>query len=151
MKIAGEDQWHSLKEHFPKLFWFSSGSHLSLWSTSLFFSFFYTYLLEWIFGCFKDLKDFLKCAVCRTKPDIFLAPGDKDGSVVMGVVAIIQHVLALLPDAEILQSCLCIEWNDRTLLKNENKFKKITILKADPANKYVYICNHYYLLVVYNH
>lgn len=32
----------------------------------------------------------------------FLAPGDEDGSVVMGVVVIIQDVLALLPDAEVL-------------------------------------------------
>lgn len=30
------------------------------------------------------------------------APGDKDGRVVMGVVAIIQDILTLLPDAEVL-------------------------------------------------
>lgn len=34
--------------------------------------------------------------------DIFSAPGDQDGSVVMGMVVIIQDVLALLPNAEVL-------------------------------------------------
>lgn len=33
---------------------------------------------------------------------IFSAPGDQDGSVVMGMVVIIQDVLALLPNAKVL-------------------------------------------------
>lgn len=33
---------------------------------------------------------------------IFSVPGDQDGSVVMGMVVIIQDVLALLPNAKVL-------------------------------------------------
>lgn len=31
-----------------------------------------------------------------------LAPGDEDGSVVMGMMVIVQDILALLPNAEVL-------------------------------------------------
>lgn len=34
--------------------------------------------------------------------DVALAPGDQDSGVVMGLVVIIQDVLALLPNAEVL-------------------------------------------------
>lgn len=43
----------------------------------------------------KNLLDLAKSLI------IVLVPGDKDGSVVMGVMVIIQDVLALLPDAEV--------------------------------------------------
>lgn len=44
----------------------------------------------------EDLKTGFKYTEC-----VFV-PGDEDGSVVMGVVVIIQVVLALLPNAEVL-------------------------------------------------
>lgn len=48
---------------------------------------------------------------------VAVSPGDEDGRVVVGVVAVVQDVLALLPDAKVLQSGLGIEGNDRTLLR----------------------------------
>lgn len=51
----------------------------------------------------------------------FYAPGDENGGVVVRVVAVVQDVLALLPDAEVLQSGLGVEGNDRTLLREAGR------------------------------
>lgn len=49
------------------------------------------------------------------------APGDEDGGVVVRVVAVVQDVLALLPDAKVLQSGLGVEGNDRTVLRDASR------------------------------
>lgn len=49
------------------------------------------------------------------------APCDEDGGVVVRVVAVVQDVLALLPDAKVLQSGLGVERNDRTLLRDAGR------------------------------
>lgn len=48
---------------------------------------------------------------------VAVSPSDEDGRVMVGVVAVVQDVLALLPDAKVLQSGLGVEGNDRTFLR----------------------------------
>lgn len=52
------------------------------------------------------------------------APGDEDGGVMVRVVAVVQDVLALLPDAEVLQCGLGIEGNDRTILRDTGRMRE---------------------------
>lgn len=52
---------------------------------------------------------------------VAVSPGDEDGRVVVRVVAVVQDVLTLLPDAKVLQSGLGVEGNDRTLLRERER------------------------------
>ena len=59
------------------------------------------FLFHGIFVKNKTLFKF-KQYEANTLSKTSLLPGDKDGSVVMGMMVIIQDVLALLPNAEVL-------------------------------------------------
>lgn len=73
---------------------------LMYWIKKNFLFIYYNFFL--FHGIFVKNKTLFKFNEANTLSKTSLAPGDKDGSVVMGMMVIIQDVLALLPNAEVL-------------------------------------------------